>query len=138
MKVFARVVIALAGLAVLLVSGGGAVDAATAGWELLQRPHPSANTVFRQMEGVRRELAGAVRAGSVIYVDRSLEPLWQQRLTEFAYMQDLCVTVDPAEADYRVTVQISSRKVPHVVAVALPESPVALPESPVALQAGRR
>jgi len=121
MTVFARIVIALAGLAVLLVSAGGAVDAATAGWELLQRPHPSTNTVFRQMEGVRRELGAAVRAGSVIYVDQSLEPLWQQRLTEFAYMQDLSVTVDPAAAGYQVSVQISARKVPHVVAVALQE-----------------
>lgn len=100
---FRVLIVALAAVAIL-IAARGSVAATRAAVSHLGRGYPDQYATSRQFDSVRRELGATVPPGSRIYVDQSIDVLWIQRITEFAYLQDLTVTDDPRQADYVVTI----------------------------------
>jgi hypothetical protein len=98
----ARIVVILAALAVVVVGAAGAFTATRQ-----SVVHPAGVTADKllkvQMESVQRQLSAQVPARSTIYFSKNNSSLWQQRIVEFATMDGIIVVLDPARAEFRLS-----------------------------------
>jgi hypothetical protein len=93
-------------LTVIGILDAGAVGATVRGVPLLyQSQSPGWIPYKLQFEVISRQLRDLVPAGAKIYSEQPADdPLWTQRIPEFAALYGIVVVKDPGEADYLVSV----------------------------------